>query len=172
MPRLWRHCARLPASPGVRRLAGEARTSRTVQTLQSKPTAKGISLYVFRPHNPFRIHAQAAIRPTKHQRCSLIALQLPVQPGHGDAAEFSAIRLPISTTMPHSLFIGAERWDFGEVIEIGLRVLERDVPGIATDVSHGNVNRFQVLLTKSFPTAQVRRLAKEPAVPDHGSADT
>ena len=119
----------------------------------------------------FGIDAQAAIRPPKHQRCTLIALELPVQPGHPDAAEFSAIRLPIGAAVPHPSFVGAKRRDLCQVIEIGLRIFERDILRIATDVSHGNVNRFQVLLTESFSAAQVGRLAEEPAVPNHGSGD-
>src|SRR5580704_5403882 len=126
MRRRWKSCAKLPAGPDARRLGGAPRISQTAQTLQPKPTAAGISFYVFRPDNPFWVGAQAAIRPPKHQCGTLIALELPVQPSHCDAAEFSAIRLAIGAAVPDSSFVGTKRRDFGQVIEIGLRVLERD----------------------------------------------
>src|SRR5580698_2733870 len=134
MRRRWKSCARLPAGPDARRLAGVARISQLVRTLRPRLTATGISFYVFCPDNPFRVDAQAAIRPSKQQRGTLIALELPVQPSYSDAAEFSAVWFAISAAVPHSLFIGAESRDFCQVIEIGLRIFERDVPGIPADV--------------------------------------
>src|SRR5271157_4267077 len=150
MRRRLRRCAKLPASPGARPLAGEARSSRVVHKLQSKLEAGRISFkvpaylfYVLGADNPFRVDAQAALRTSKHQRRTRIALELPVQPGHRDAAEFSAIRLPVGAAVPHASFVSTKRSDFRQVIEIGLRIVERYILRIPTDVSHGNVNRFQ-----------------------------
>src|SRR5579863_157059 len=171
MRRRWKSCAKFPAGPDARRLAGVARTWQTAQTLQPRLRAAGISFYVFCPDNPFRVDAQAAIRPPKHQRGTLIALELPVQPSYSNAAEFSAVWFAISAAVPDSSFVGTKRRDFCQVIEIGLGIFERDVSRIPADVRHGNVNRFQVLLTQSFSSAEVGRLGEEPAVPNDGSAD-
>src|ERR1017187_1604937 len=100
------------------------------------------SVDILRSNHPPRIYAQPAIRSLKHQAGVLIALQLPVQPSNGNAAELAPVWLTICAAMSDSSFITAKYGNGRNAIEIVVSVYKGDVFSIAADICHRRVERL------------------------------
>ncbi len=104
-------------------------------------------------------------------RCLLIAFQLPIEPGHSDAGEFAAVWLVVCAAVANPSLPGTKYGDRLNVLEVGICVVVCNVGCVPANVSHRNVDGFEILFAECFSAAHVRRLREEAAVPDHGGCD-